>query len=169
MARVSLEPPASLRYRIARWVCLRRYGAMPDPAAALAHNPRVVTAIAIFELLVQRWRTVSQELKDLAALATAAEIGCSWCLDFGYWEARMNHGVPAAKLRAVPAWRDSDLFTEPERLVLEYAEAMTQTPPTVTDDLAARLRVHFSDAQLVELTALIALENQRSRTNSALC
>jgi len=76
--------------------------------------------------------------------------------------------VPAAKIRAVPNWRDSDVFTELERLVLEYAEAMTDTPPSVTDEMVARLSAQLSEAELVELTAIVAVENLRSRINSAL-
>ena len=60
------------------------------------------------------------------------------------------------------------MFTELERLVLEYAEAMTVTPPAVTDELVARLGRQLSEAQLVELTAIVAVENLRSRINSAL-
>jgi len=80
----------------------------------------------------------------------------------------MNHHVPAEKIRAVPGWRDSDVFTELERLVLEYAEAMTDTPPGVSDEMVARLGAHLSEAELVELTAIVAVENLRSRINSAL-
>jgi alkylhydroperoxidase family enzyme len=80
----------------------------------------------------------------------------------------MQHDVPAEKIRAVPQWRESDVFTEPERLVLEYAEAMTATPPTVTDEMTERLRAHLSQAQLVELTAIVGVENLRSRMNAAL-
>lgn len=168
MARISLTPPKTLTYRIGTRIAHRRYGMMPDPLAAVAHNPKVARTYALFELGVERWRAVDQGLKDLAAMAAAASIGCSWCLDFGYWEATMNHRVPTAKIRAVPAWRDSDVFTELERLVLEYAEAMTGTPPTVTDELVARLRAHLTEAELVELTAIVAVENMRSRANSAL-
>jgi alkylhydroperoxidase family enzyme len=100
-------------------------------------------------------------------MASAARIGCSWCVDFGYWEAE-HLGLPAEKIREVAHWRDSDAFSELERLVLDYAEAMTETPPTVTDELVARLQRHLDDAQLVELTTTISLENLRSRTNTAL-
>ena len=74
----------------------------------------------------------------------------------------------AEKIRAVPHWRDSGAFTELERLVLEYAEAMTATPPSVTDEMAERLRGHLGEPQLVELTAIVAVENLRSRINAAL-
>ena len=168
MARISLDPPKTLSYRIGTRFARRRYGVMPDPVAAMAHNVQVGRSYALFELGVDRWRTLDRGLKDLAVMAAAAAIGCAWCLDFGYWETTMNHKVPVAKIRAVPNWRDSDVFTELERLVLEYAEAMTDTPPGVTDEMVARLSAHLSEAELVELTAIVAVENLRSRINSAL-
>src|ERR1700690_3087698 len=168
MARISLDPPRTLAYRLAARYARRRFGTMPDPGAAVGHNMQVARSYGLFELQVERWHALDAGLKELAAMAAAASIGCSWCLDFGYWEATMRHEVPAAKIRAVPGWRDSDVFTELERLVLEYAEAMTQTPPAVTDEMVARLGRQLSEAQLVELTAIVAVENMRSRMNSAL-
>jgi alkylhydroperoxidase family enzyme len=73
-----------------------------------------------------------------------------------------------AKLAEVATWRDSRLFTEPERVALDYAERMTITGQTVDDALFARLEQHYSEAQIVELTAAIALENFRSKFNPAL-
>jgi alkylhydroperoxidase family enzyme len=168
MARISLDPPRTLSYRIAARFSRRRYGTVLDPVAAVAHNAPVGLAYGLFELQVERWRKLDTGLKDLAVMMAAATIGCSWCMDFGYWESVTKHDVPAEKIRAVPQWRDSDVFSELERLVLEYAEAMTATPPSVTDDLTQRLRDRLSDAQLVELTAIVAVENLRSRINAAL-
>ena len=168
MARISLDPPQTLGYRLGARYSRRRYGVMLDPGAAIGHNMQVGRSYAIFEAQVERWRQLDRGLKDLAVMAAAATIGCAWCLDFGYWEATVNHGVPAPKIHAVPNWRDSDLFTGLERLVLEYAEAMTATPPGVTDEMVDALRGYLSEAQLVELTAIIAVENLRSRINSAL-
>ena len=76
-------------------------------------------------------------------------------------------GVSAEKIEALVDWRASDLFDAKERLVLEYAEAMTATPAAVADELFAKLRGHFSEAQMVELTAAIAWENYRARFNRA--
>ena len=168
MARISLDPPRTLSYRLAARFSRRRYGTVLDPVAAVGHNTQVGLAYGLFELQVERWRTLDQGLKDLAVMAAAATIGCSWCMDFGYWESIMKHDVQAEKIRAVPRWRDSDVFTELERLVLEYAEAMTGTPPSVTDEMVERLRDRLSEAQLVELTAIVAVENLRSRINAAL-
>ena len=168
MARISLDPPRTLSYRLGTWFSRRRYGTVLDPLAAVGHHPRVGLAYGLFELQVERWRKLDQGLKDLAVMMAAVTIGCSWCVDFGYWESTMKHDVPAEKIRAVPRWRDSGVFTELERLVLEYAEAMTATPPGVTDEMVERLTAHLSEAQLVELTAIVAVENLRSRINAAL-
>jgi alkylhydroperoxidase family enzyme len=168
MARISLDPPKTLSYRLSAWYARRRYGMQLEPLNAMGHNMPVARADAIFELQIQRWRKLDHGLKDLAVMAAAAQIGCAWCMDFGYWEATANHHVPAEKIRAVPHWRDSDVFSELERLVLAYAEAMTATPPQVTDEMVAQLSAHLDEAQLVELTAIVAVENLRSRVNSAL-
>jgi alkylhydroperoxidase family enzyme len=73
-----------------------------------------------------------------------------------------------AKVGAAANWRGSKLFSDDERLALEYAERMTITGERVDDALFARLKARFSEAQIVELTAAIALENFRSKFNPAL-
>ena len=167
MARISLDPPRTLSYRLAVRFSRRRYGTVLDPVAAVGHNTRVGLAYGLFELQVERWRTLDRGLKDLAVMAAAATIGCSWCMDFGYWEF-YHRGVDPMKIAQVPTWRESNVYNDLERLVLEYSEAMTETPPTVTDALVSHLRERMGDARLIELTALISLENMRSRTNAAL-
>ena len=72
------------------------------------------------------------------------------------------------KLAEVTTWRDSTLFSEAERLALEYAECITYTDRRVDDVLVDQLKEHYSDAQIVELTAAIAMENFRSKFNPAL-
>lgn len=72
------------------------------------------------------------------------------------------------KLDAIGRWRDHDVFSESERLALELAERMTMTGERVDDELAARLKGHFGEPQIVELAAAIAFENFRSRLNPAL-
>ncbi len=77
----------------------------------------------------------------------------------------MQAGATDDKIRQVPAWRDSALFSPVERDALEYAEKMTITGEKVNDELWSRLRGHFTEPQLVELTAAVALENFRSKFN----
>jgi alkylhydroperoxidase family enzyme len=73
-----------------------------------------------------------------------------------------------AKIREAANWRESTLFSEEERLALDYAERITITGERVDDDLFARLKAKFSEAQIVELTAAVAVENFRSKFNPPL-
>jgi AhpD family alkylhydroperoxidase len=133
----------------------------------MGHNPRVLRSDVRHEMSLRRWKALDPGLKNLAEMASAVAIGCSWCVDFGYWAAT-GAGTDPVKLREVPRWRGSDVFTDLERQVLAYAEAMTATPPAVTDEMVAGLRRELDDAALVELTMIVAVENTRSRFNSAL-
>ncbi len=167
MARISLQPPRTVLNRLVDWYSRRRFGVLADPAAAMGHNPRVLLSDARFEMSVEKWHRLDPTLKALAEMASAVSIGCSWCVDFGYWIST-NRGVDPVKLQDVPRWRDSDVYTDLERKVMAYAEAATATPPTVTDEMVEDLRHDLDDAALVELTMMIAVENLRSRFNSAL-
>jgi len=144
----------------------RTYGQMPDNAYVYFHHKPVLKAVLGFEQKVAKWDRLDPHLKSYAQLASAGTIGCSWCLDFGYFLAH-NDGLDLTKVREVPRWRESDVFTPLERAVLEYAEAMSTTPLTVTDEMVAGLIERLGTEAVVELTQMVALENMRSRFNSA--
>ena len=169
MASTFRIPKASitgLYGRVLSTYARRTLGAIPDSAYVLFHHKDVLKAVLKFEGRVSKWDQLDPTLKSYAQLASAGVIGCSWCLDFGYFMAR-NDGLDLAKVREVPRWRESDVFTPLERDVLEYAEAMSTTPLTVTDAMVARLVDQLGPAAVVELTQMVALENMRSRFNSA--
>lgn len=77
-------------------------------------------------------------------------------------------GSGEAKMKEVTRWRESALFSAAERVALEYAERITNTHEQVDDALFERLKAHFTEAQIVELTAAVAFENFRSKFNPAL-
>ena len=79
---------------------------------------------ARLETSLARWNRLDPTLKALAVMAAAVTIGCSWCVDFGYWMST-GRGTDPVKLHEVPRWRDSDVFTDLERKVIAYAEAAT--------------------------------------------
>jgi len=144
----------------------RVWGQIPDNAYVYFHHKRLLRSIMSFEKKVGTWKELDPNLKSLAQMASAGIIGCTWCLDFGYFLAH-NEGLDVAKVREVPRWRESEVFTDLERDVLEYAEAMSLTPPTVTDELTARLLDALGTPAVVELTQMVAVENMRSRFNFA--
>ena len=145
----------------------RTFGEIPDNVYVYWHHRKVLKAVLGFEQKVAKWDRLDENLKTYAQLASAGVIGCSWCLDFGYFKAH-NDGLDLAKVREVPRWRESDVFTETERAVIEYAEAMSTTPLTVTDEMVAHLDDLLGHAAMVELTFTVALENERSRFNAAM-
>ena len=77
-------------------------------------------------------------------------------------------GVPDEKLEALADFAASPLFDERERTALAYADIVTRTGEEVGDELFERLRRHFDEDQIVELTAVIAWENASSKFNHAL-
>ncbi len=77
----------------------------------------------------------------------------------------MQAGADEDKVRDIPTWRESRRFSDAERAAFEYAEAMTITGQRVSDELFARLKTFYDEAQIVELTAAVALENFRSKFN----
>ena len=142
-------------------------GEVPDALGVMWHHPQVLKSGFAMAQKAAKWKECDKDLKSYAHMAVASLIGCSFCLDLGYFQAH-NEGLDEVKAREVPRWRESDAFTPLERDVLEYAEAMSQTPPTVTDGLSARLLEQLGAPAMIELTACVALANQMARTNVAL-
>ncbi|MGH9247871.1 MAG: carboxymuconolactone decarboxylase family protein [Acidimicrobiales bacterium] len=142
-------------------------GDVPESAKVILHNRAVFTSMTAFGGETKKWDQLDPNLKSFAHMAVAALVGCSWCLDFGYFMAH-NEGLDEAKASEVPRWRESPVFTSLERDVMEYAEAMSETPPRVTDELFARLLEQLGAPVMVELTAVVGFENMAARNNTAL-
>ena len=142
-------------------------GEVPDALGVMWHNRAVLTSSMGFGRKVQKWDQLDPNLQTFAHMAVASLIGCSWCLDFNYFRAH-NEGLNVAKASEVPRWRESTIFTRLERDVMEYAEAMSETPPSVTDDLFARLLEQLGAPAMVELTSLVGFANMTTRGNTAM-
>ena len=142
-------------------------GRVPDSIGVLWHHPGVMKDSMGIGRKVEGWHELDPSLATFAAMASAATIGCSFCLDFNYFMSR-DRQVDAAKVREVPRWRESTVFTPLERRVMEYAEAASQTPPAVTDELSDALLADLGPAGLVELAARVAFMNMSARMNIAL-
>jgi len=142
-------------------------GQVPTSLGVYWHNQKVLMAMGGFGQKLKKWDACDESLKTFAHMAVASYIGCTWCLDFNYFEA-YNKNLDMEKAREVPRWRDSDVFTPLERETMAYAEAMSQTPVTVTDEMVQSLREQLGDAAVVELTAVIAFANFTTRPNVAL-
>ena len=155
------ELPTELRENL-----IKQLGAVPEPVEVMFNHPGLATASLEFSARVGAWDAADASLKTFAHMAVAAQVGCSWCLDVNYFAA-LNQNLDLVKASQVPRWRESEVFTPLERDVLEYAEAMTNTPPTVTDELSASLLDRLGPAAMVELTVFIGFANLSTRTNTA--
>lgn len=154
--------------RMTSWLAKRMYGRPLQPTEIIAHHRPIMLGYGIFTLANERFaNAIDHRCKHLAMLRTAQLVGCEWCLDFGSKLAQ-DSGIAAVELRELSRWRDSERFDELDRIVLEYAEAMTRTPVEVSAECFERLRKRFDERQIVELTMAIGAENLYSRTNWAL-
>ena len=142
-------------------------GQVPDAAGVMWHYPAVFKDMMKFGRRSDSWNRLDPNLASFAAMAAAGAIGCSFCLDLHYFMT-YNRGLDEAKAREVPRWRQSTAFTPRERRVMEYAEAMSRTPPTVTDEMSAALLDELGAPALIELTARIGTMNLTARGNVAL-
>jgi alkylhydroperoxidase family enzyme len=146
---------------------IARFGAVPEPVEVMWHSPAAATAAFEFGGKVAEWDAVPEQLRSFAHMAVAAQVGCSWCLDLNYFLA-IDQGLEVEKASQVPRWREADVFSPLEREVMAYAEAMTTTPPTVTDAMTEALLEELGPRGLVELTAYVAFSNFSTRSNVAL-
>jgi AhpD family alkylhydroperoxidase len=157
---------AGLFVKLVYWFARRRFGRVPTPVGIMAHNRAVLSAVAGYELALERARALDVRLKELAMVKTALLVGCRFCIDIGASLAR-NHGVSPAALMDLPFHTTSPLYTPLERRVLDYTVAMTSTPMQMPKELVEALRADLGVPALVELTAAIAWENHRARFNHA--
>ncbi len=136
-----------------------------EPMEIWAHQPKMMLGMGRFNQAIRKGKSVDERVKNLVELKGAQMIGCEYCVDLGSQICR-NSGFSDEELLALPHYRSSDRFTEREKVALDYAVAVMRTPVEVTDELFGRMREHFSDEQIVEITALLTLVNL-DRLNAA--
>jgi alkylhydroperoxidase family enzyme len=161
-------PPPPWYLRPLHWWQRRKYGVLLDPTALWSYRPRALLAfLGLVRALRGRRSPLPAELRALVALRVSQLNRRAFCVDMN---ASMldDFNIAQDKASAVADWCQRPEFVPTERLALEYAEAMTSTPPAVSDDLFQRLRAILPPAAIVELTAVVALQNMSARFNSAL-
>jgi AhpD family alkylhydroperoxidase len=164
VSRSNAGPMVKLVYRLGPRMMKKLTGRRPqtgsgiEPMEIWAHQPKMMFAMGRFNQALRKGKSVDQRLKNLVELKGAQMIGCEFCVDLGSQICR-NSGLSDDELLVLPRYRQSDLFTEPEKLALDYTVAVMRTPVEVTDALFAQMKQHFSEDQLVEITAHLTLVN----------
>ncbi len=168
--RVSEKPISSYPWYIRPffWHQKRKYGQILKPALLWARVPRLFTAVAIlYGVLDRKSSPIDPVLRSLITVRVSQINWCRFCVD-------INSAILAKrtssleKVEALEQWQQSELFTHKEKLVLEYAEAITYSDRQVDDSLTQRLYEYFDENEIVEITGLIAFQNLSSKFNSAL-
>lgn len=133
----------------------------------LVRRPLVLIATGGYESALIFSNRMESRLKELAELKTAGLVNCEFCLDIGSALARTS-GISEQQIRDLPRYEESDAYTDLEKLVIAFAEALTVTPAVDIEPIRAQLLTHFSKGQIAELAATVAWENQRARLNQGL-
>lgn len=150
------------------WNQKRKYGQVLKPALLWARSPLLfVTVALLYGALDRRRSPLDPVLRSLVTVRVSQINWCRFCVDLNSMTLARRAGS-TEKVQQLSNWRESGAFSESERAALDYAEAMTLSDRRVTDDLTARLKRHFDDDAVVELTGLVAFQNLSSKFNAAL-
>ena len=150
------------------WNRRRKYGVVLDAALLWARTPRVFLGVAfLYGMIDRKSSPLEPVLRSLVTVRVSQLNGCRFCVVLNS-ATLLKRGVAIDKVAALADWRGSNLFDQRERAALEYADAVTLRSGEIEQDLIERVKDHFDDDGVVELTALIAIQNMSSKFNSAL-
>jgi AhpD family alkylhydroperoxidase len=154
--------------RLFFWNQRRRYGAVLESARLWGRSPKVFIGVALlYGALDRRSSPIEPELRSLITVRVSQINGCTFCVDLNS-AIGLRRGLDAAKFAEVAAFESSGRFSEREKAALAYAEAVTYTDRRPGPEHFERLRRHFDDDGIVELTGLIAFQNLSSKFNASL-
>lgn len=146
----------------------RRYGRELEPARLWARSPKVFAGLSLlYGALDRKSSPIEPTLRTLITVLVSQINWCAFCVDINS-ATGLKRGLTEAHLAALPEFETSALFDARTKAALAYAAAITYTNRQVEASMMARLKSHFNDEAVIELTALIAFQNLSSKFNSAL-
>lgn len=169
MSRIAPLPYAAATPEMQRsfeWV-QAKYGRLLEPVSVTAHSAPVFEGYRAFEDGLRRLAHLDHALAELVSTKVAAMLGCAFCIDIGSYLSQ-ERGATERQIIDLADYATSDAYSARERLAFDYAVTISGAQVDVPDNLFERLEREFTTGELVELTAVIAWENYRSRFNMAL-
>lgn len=157
------DPAVALALEGAR----RALGFVPNSMLIMQRRPQLVQALGQLAMAVAEPALVNAGFKRLMAHVASHAAGCQYCTAHTA-DSALRLGVDAARLAAVWEFRSSDLFSEAERVALEFALAVASVPNAVTDELFEQLRRHWSEDQIVEMLGTLCVFGFLNRWNDSL-
>mgnify|MGYP003624413475 FL=1 len=150
------------------WNQQRKYGVILQPGLLWARVPKLFAAVAVlYGVLDRKSSPLDPILRSLVTVRVSQINWCRFCVDINSATLGKRSGS-MEKVENLAQWKESDLFDDKEKVVLEYTEAVTYSDQQVTDQMVDRLKIFFDEDSIVELTGLIAFQNLSSKFNSAL-
>lgn len=146
----------------------RRYGRELEPARLWGRSPKVFAALSLlYGALDRKSSPIEPALRTLITVLVSRINWCAFCVDINS-ATGLKRGLGTEHLAALADFENSPLFDARRKAALAYASAVTRGDGPVDDALRQRLKQHFDDDAIIELTALIAFQNLSSKFNSAL-
>ena len=150
------------------WRQKKKYGQVLKPGMLWGRSPWLFATVAmLYGALDRRTSPLNPVLRSLVTVRVSQINWCEFCVDINSNTLLQRAGAQD-KVDELDNWQQSLVFSETERLALEYTEAVTRSDIQVTEDLMARMKECYSEDDLVELTGLIAFQNLSSKFNAAL-
>ena len=170
MSRIAPKPdhayPWYLRLMYARQE--RIHGQRLQPTLVWGRVPVLLRRfLALFRAFERGSSPLDPVLRALLTVRVSQLNWCAFCVDYNAARV-LGYGPHEKKLATLARFQESPHFSVTEKVALEYAEAMTCSGLRITDELFARVRQHFSEDAIVDLTGLIAFQNMSSKFNAAL-
>ena len=169
MARVrsipSSELPADLAAIYDQFVSL--YGPFANQAAVFAHVPAALRHLMAMLMELREAGTLPKRYLELAIVVVSRLNECDYCVAH-HKPFLAVEGISPAGIDAVMEWQNHPELTDVDRLVIEYTIATWENPHRLRDSIFVRLREHFSEAQIVELTLRLTLCGFFNKFNDAL-
>lgn len=146
----------------------KHYGSVLNPTRWWGRMPRLFWLVALFVGFLERKKArLDPTLRALLMTRVSQQCDCAFCIDANSLRLAQRSGA-MDKVLALADWHTSTLFSPAERAALGYADAVTATPPCVSDEQKKSLHRHFNEEQITEMTALVAFQNLSARFNAAL-
>ncbi len=153
--------------KIIFWLQKRNYGVILNSALIWAKSPIVFLGLSwLYASLERKKSPIAPVLRTLIIVRVSQINGCAFCIDLNT-SVLCKRGVSLEKAQALTYWKQSELFSDLEKLVLEYTEVVTDSNQKISEALKHQIQSYFSEEEIVEITALIAFQNMSTKFNNA--
>ncbi len=163
-----LRPEAATEFGNLFEAAKNRMGFLPNSQLIMARRPEILRAFQQLGMAINGpSSTITPELRNMVSQMASRAAGCGYCMAHTAHTAS-RIGIPAEKEDALWEYETSPLFAAAERAALRVAQGAAQVPNAVTDDDFAELKRYYTEAQIVDIVAVIALFGFLNRFNDTM-